>query len=109
LHDRTDYYLQLWRDKHGTLSPFVYWGALDESIIATAIERIPTGHWQKVFERLWKDLKANCSGFPDLILFPATGGYQLVEVKGPGDRLQKNQLRWMQYFSEHGIPHKVIQ
>lgn len=107
--ERTDHYLQLWRDKYGTLTPFVYWGALNESIIATAIERIPRNHWEKVFERLWRDLKANSSGFPDLIHFPATGGYELIEVKGPGDRLQKNQLRWMQYFSEHGIPHKVVQ
>ncbi|NQZ10656.1 MAG: VRR-NUC domain-containing protein, partial [Algicola sp.] len=36
------------------------------------------------------------------------GGYELVEVKGPGDRLQKNQLRWMQYFHQQGIRHRVV-
>ena len=36
------------------------------------------------------DLRNNCSGFPDLILF-RDGQYELVEVKGPGDRLQINQ------------------
>ena len=30
-----------------------------------------------------------------------------VEVKGPGDALQKNQRRWMQYFAQHGIPHRL--
>ncbi len=102
-------YLSLWQLKYGTLSPFIYWGALNELIITTAVERIPNAHWRKVFERLWQDPKANSSGFPDLVHFPSTGGYELIEVKGPGDRLQKNQLRWMHYFHRHGIPHKVIQ
>ena len=44
---------------------------------------------------------------PDLIFFPSRGGYELIEVKGPGDRVQANQLRWMRYFAEHDIPHRV--
>jgi hypothetical protein len=28
----------------------------------------------------------------------------MIEVKGPGDRLQDNQIRWLHYFAEHGIP-----
>ena len=53
------------------------------------------------------DLRNNSSGFPDLVHFPAVGGYRLIEVKGPGDSLQKNQQRWMQYFHQHGIPHQL--
>jgi hypothetical protein len=45
---------------------------------------------------------------PDLIHFPDAGGYQWVEVKGPGDRLQQNQQRWLAFFAEHTIPHQVI-
>ena len=26
------------------------------------------------------------------------------EVKGPGDRLQDNQLRWLQFCGEHQMP-----
>jgi hypothetical protein len=61
----------------------------------------------KIFDRILLDLRNNRAGFPDLVLFPATGGYQLVEVKGPGDSLQKNQHRWMQYFFEYDIPHNI--
>jgi len=32
----------------------------------------------------------------------------LVEGKSPGDKLQKNQGRWMHYFSQHNIPHRVL-
>jgi hypothetical protein len=102
-------YQQLWRERFGCLNPFVHWQSLDEQLIATALERIPPEHWQAVFKRFWRDLKNHCSGLPDLILFPASGGYELIEVKGPGDRLQTNQRSWMEYFTAHGIPHRVIQ
>jgi hypothetical protein len=28
----------------------------------------------------------------------------MIEVKGPGDRLQDNQLRWIDYCAAHGMP-----
>lgn len=28
----------------------------------------------------------------------------MIEVKGPGDRLQDNQLRWLAFCEEHGMP-----
>jgi hypothetical protein len=59
-----------------------------------------------VFRRLLTDPRNNRSGFPDLIVFE-NDGYKLVEVKGPGDRLQENQLRWLRHFSAIGIPAEV--
>lgn len=76
-------------------------------LLKLAITRISLHHWQIIFERLLRDLKENRNGLPDLIYFPDEGGYELVEVKGPGDRLQKNQLRWLHYFAEHHIPCQV--
>ncbi|WP_444679438.1 VRR-NUC domain-containing protein [Halomonas sp. E19] len=32
-----------------------------------------------------------------------------MEVKGPGDRLQDNQRRWLAHFHAHGIPVAVCQ
>jgi hypothetical protein len=37
----------------------------------------------------------------------AQGRYELVEVKAPGDKLQDNQIRWLGYCAEHGIPVRV--
>jgi hypothetical protein len=51
------------------------------------------------------DLRNNRSGLPDLIQFsPASNSYRMIEVKGPGDRLQDNQIRWLDYFSRHQMP-----
>jgi hypothetical protein len=96
-----------WQEKFGRMNPLVNWQALNLETLELALQRIPFRHWMKIFDRILLDLRNNRAGFPDLVLFPAAGGYQLVEVKGPGDSLQKNQQRWMQYFSEHDIPHNI--
>ena len=96
-----------WQEKFGRMNPLVNWQALNLETLELALQRIPFRHWMKIFDRILLDLRNNRAGFPDLVLFPAAGGYQLVEVKGPGDSLQKNQQRWMQYFFEQDIPHNI--
>ena len=98
---------QRWVQKQGLMNPLVNWQSLDLDLIELALGRIDYPHWIAVFERILRDLRNNRSGFPDLVRFPPGGGYCLIEVKGPGDSLQKNQRRWMQYFHEHGIPHQL--
>ncbi|MCP4332980.1 MAG: VRR-NUC domain-containing protein [Gammaproteobacteria bacterium] len=96
-----------WHQKQGLMNPFVNWQGLDLDLIELALERIDHAHWRAVFERILQDLRNNRAGFPDLVHFPSTGGYCLIEVKGPGDSLQKNQQRWMQYFDENDIAHQL--
>ncbi|MDH3633507.1 MAG: VRR-NUC domain-containing protein [Gammaproteobacteria bacterium] len=96
-----------WVEKQDLMNPLVNWQSLDLDLIELALERIDYQHWTAIFKRILRDLRNNRSGFPDLVRFPPAGGYCLIEVKGPGDSLQKNQRRWMQYFHEHGIPHQL--
>lgn len=91
--------------KFNLQSPFVYWDTLHEELLDLALECIPPQHLLRAFERILSDIKSNRSGFPDLIQFwPAEKRYQMIEVKGPGDRLQDNQLRWIDYCAEHQMP-----
>jgi hypothetical protein len=86
-------------------SPFVYWGALSESLLDLALECIPSLHLQHCFERLLENLNENRSGLPDLIQFwPREHRYRMIEVKGPGDRVQDNQQRWIEYCTQRRIP-----
>ena len=97
-----------YRDKQGLQSPFVSWDALSEPLLALALDCVPAAHLKRVFERLLSDVKTNRSGLPDLIRFwPAEKRYELVEVKGPGDKLQDNQIRWLDYCLSHGMPVSV--
>ena len=95
-------------DKQGLQSPFVFWGTLTEPLLALALDCIPAAHLKLFFTRLLRDVQAHRTGFPDLVRFwPAERRYELVEAKAPGDKLQDNQIRWLQYCAEHGIPVRV--
>lgn len=94
--------------KYPIANHFVMWGLLSEQLLDAALERIPVVHMVGVFQRLLRDLGNNRSGFPDLVVFPADGGYLLAEVKGPGDTLQNNQKRWLRFFDQAGVPAEVV-
>lgn len=83
-------------------------GHAERALLALALDRIPAAHLKLFFARLLRDVQANRTGFPDLVRFwPAERRYELVEAKAPGDKLQDNQIRWLQYCAEHGIPVRV--
>jgi hypothetical protein len=96
-------------EKAGMQSPFVFWGLLTPELVALALDCLPAAHLKLWFERLLRDIRGNRSGLPDLIRFwPAERRYELIEVKGPGDRLQDNQIRWLAYCAQHGMPVRVV-
>jgi hypothetical protein len=97
--------IETFHAKYGIQSPFVFWSVIDEALLKLALDCIPPAQLRKCFERMLLDIPANRSGLPDLIQFwPQEKRYRMIEVKGPGDRLQDNQLRWLQYFGTHQIP-----
>lgn len=105
-------YLQTIREvyaaKCGVQSPFVAWNYLSQTLLEHALLCLPCAHLKAWFRRLLQDIKANRAGMPDLIQFwPATKTYRMIEVKGPGDRLQDNQLRWLAFCEQHQMPATV--
>ncbi|MDX1458727.1 MAG: VRR-NUC domain-containing protein [Marinobacter sp.] len=103
---------ETWRRKQGIASPFVIWPALSEEMVDLALECIPASHLELMFRRLLDNLREHRSGFPDLIHFhpghsDPNRRYEMIEVKGPGDRLQDHQTRWLEFCEEHGIPVSV--
>lgn len=103
-----DTIMQRFADKHGTQNPLVIWPAIHTPLLQLALHCIPAVHLQRMFERLQANPREHRTGLPDLIRFwPAEQRYEMVEVKAPGDKLQDNQIRWLQYFAQHGIPARV--
>ncbi|WP_448215638.1 VRR-NUC domain-containing protein [Endozoicomonas sp. 2B-B] len=101
--------LTIYQQKRGISNRLIYWPRLSEELITLACDLIPRPHLKAMLEKLVFDFAHNRTGFPDLILFqPETREYRWLEVKGPGDRLQENQKRWLSFFSEHDIPAEVI-
>jgi hypothetical protein len=86
----------------------VAWDVVTAPLLDLALSCIPATHLRKLFERVLLDLNSNRTGLPDLIQFwPHENRYEMIEVKGPGDRLQDNQLRWLMYCHQHDIPARV--
>ncbi|MCH8543841.1 MAG: VRR-NUC domain-containing protein [Alcanivorax sp.] len=110
-----DIILERYHSHQGTQSPFVYWGALTEALLEEALACIPAAHLQLIFRRMLASPERHRSGFPDLVRFFSESAhdahglprYELIEVKGPGDRLQDHQQRWLTFFVRHGIPASV--
>ncbi|WP_313084703.1 VRR-NUC domain-containing protein [Pseudomonas sp.] len=91
--------------KFGLQSQFVSWGLFDDHLLDTALDCIPAAHLGAFFRRILLDVPSHRSGLPDLIQFwPGERRYRMIEVKGPGDRLQDNQKRWIEFALRHEVP-----
>lgn len=99
--------LDRFNKEYGHANDLVIWPALSEEKITTACCKIPIADWRILFRCLLQDIRHRRSGLPDLILF-TSDSYQLLEIKGPGDQLQKNQRAWFQQFTRHQIPAQVL-
>jgi VRR-NUC domain len=94
--------------KAGMQSPFVVWRLLSKQLLESALTCIPAAHLRIWFEWIVRDVEENRAGFPDLVQFwPLERRYRMIEVKGPGDRLQDNQRRLLEYCVSHQMPVSV--
>lgn len=99
----------VWQHKYGTACRLVNWTALSDELLELALALIPAADLRQIFAHLLSDLRHHRSGMPDLIEFDtAAQSYRLIEVKGPGDRLQDHQTLWLQAFSAMGVEVSVL-
>jgi len=103
-----DRVLKAYQQHFGKQNPLVRWQRLSPEMLSLAVNRIPLAHWRALFDRILADTRENTAGFPDLVLFPEDAGYEFIEIKGPGDALQANQRRWMQYFDQHRVACRLV-
>jgi hypothetical protein len=104
--------LDSYATKQGITNPFVTWPALNDALLTLALDCIPALDLHILFKRLLLNIREHRSGFPDLVRFypeksPPELCYEMIEVKGPGDRLQDHQVRWLQFFASQGIAASV--
>jgi len=72
------------------------WVVPPEELLSRALDCLPREHLKVCFERILANIRSNACGLPDLVQFwPAQRRYRLIEVKGPGDRLQDASARVM--------------
>lgn len=105
-HTDPVYLIDVYQQKYGIANPFVHWEGVSLELIEAGIKHFSSQQLIELFKVMLKDLKLYRSGMPDLILFKS-GKFEWVEVKGPGDKLQDNQWRWIKEFIRLGLPISV--
>jgi len=99
-----------WQQKYGIACSLVHWPVITEALLDLALAIIPAAHLKAIFTHLLSDLRNHRRGMPDLCVFDGRlQSYKLVEVKGPGDRLQDHQTLWIESMLAAGIPIEVAQ
>lgn len=99
-----------YQQKYGISCAFMHWHSVSSELIEMALAVIPAAHLSAVFNYLLLDLRHHRKGMPDLLeLDLASQSYRLIEVKGPGDRLQDHQRLWIQTMRAQGLPVSVLE
>ncbi|SDJ76736.1 VRR-NUC domain-containing protein [Ferrimonas sediminum] len=94
--------LDTFDQKQGIANYWVNWDGISRPLIESALSSLSHAQLTACFRRLLFDLKANRSGHPDLFL-TRNNRCLWLEVKGPGDSLRDNQIRWLTFFDDHDI------
>lgn len=92
-----------WNEKKGTLNPFVFWDTFPIELIERTRQCLSPSQLLALCDVIFMDIKAYRAGMPDLVAFK-NDQIQWIEVKGPGDKLQDNQWRWIKQCQKLGFP-----
>ncbi|CAG8999872.1 MAG: Fanconi-associated nuclease 1 [Candidatus Celerinatantimonas neptuna] len=91
------------KHKYGLENPLFDWNRLPQDVLNIALERVPAPIWQCIFDYQLFDLRQTRAGMPDLFIWNETQ-FGWLEIKGPGDKLQNNQLLWLDKLNELKLP-----
>lgn len=105
----TQWILDTYDERFGTTNRFVHWQAVPRSLLESVLKVIPRHQLTAVLRYMLDDLIRHRSGYPDLlVLNEQQRRYELIEVKGPGDRLQPQQTEFLHWCQAQGIPASVL-
>ena len=95
--------------KQGIANPFVPWFDGMRDLLAFALEPLGGEHLAAVCDRLSREPRRYRRGLPDLfVLRDEAPGFELLEVKAPGDQLRPEQGAWIDYLEAQGLPATVL-
>ncbi|MEM9593127.1 MAG: VRR-NUC domain-containing protein [Acidobacteriota bacterium] len=102
--------LSVYRAKRGTVSTLVAWQAVLEPPLRAVLRHLRGPELAVVCERLSRDPGRYGRGFPDLFVVApdAPGGFELWEVKAPGDQIRPEQGAWIDHLNDRGVVAKVL-
>ena len=95
-------------EKQGISNRLVSWSLFERISIEEWLKAIPIKVLRNVSSFLIRNLSDFKSGIPDLFVCYGDEEFELVEIKGPTDRLQPQQQAWFDVLPELGVPARVL-
>lgn len=95
--------------RRGMRDGLVHWPAFDDALLEQLARSLSGRMLARLVWPLCADPERMRVGFPDLVrLDPARQVIECFEIKGPGDRLQPTQRRWLAWLRSIGVPACVV-
>ena len=100
--------LETAKAKRGKANRLVSWDLFPESRLEHIVEALGESALTSLTNIVKSDLRQFRSGFPDLTVIDSNGRFEFIEVKAPGDQIQRNQRIWLEELATAGLPVRVI-
>ncbi|WP_394205835.1 VRR-NUC domain-containing protein [Shewanella waksmanii] len=95
---------QAYEQYFGYINDWVDWKSVDISLLNQLLISVDRDFLNALFRYFLQSLKNHRSGLPDLFVYRENQpGFELIEVKSPTDKLQDNQIVWLDWLTQHGI------
>ncbi|WP_028025254.1 VRR-NUC domain-containing protein [Enterovibrio calviensis] len=107
LQEGTYSLLDVYDEKTGITNDWVQWQLVDRPLIEAISTTFTATQIIRCVERILFDPKSNRAGHPDLFMVKGKQ-CQFVEIKGPGDKLQPHQIRWLNFLNQQHIESSVL-
>lgn len=103
----TQWVLKIYAEKEGITNPLFGWHPDLPLTLSRAITLLPMAGLKKVLMEMAKNVKDNCTGFPDLFVWKGKD-YHFYEIKSPNDHLSSQQLFWLDFFAANKIKSEIV-
>lgn len=100
--------LETAKAKRGRANRLVSWDLFPESRLEHVVNALGESDLTSLTNIVKSDLRQFKSGFPDLTVIDSNGRLEFIEVKAPGDQIQRNQRIWLEELATAGLPVRVM-
>lgn len=94
--------------KRGKANRLVSWDLFPDARLERIVNALGESSLTQLINSVKSDLRQFRSGFPDLTVIYSNGKIGFIEVKAPGDQIQRNQRIWLEELAAVSIPARVM-
>lgn len=95
-------------EKRGKANQLVSWDLFPNARLERIVNALGESALTRLINSVKSDLRQFRSGFPDLTVIYSNGEIEFIEIKAPGDQIQRNQRIWLEELKSANLPARVM-